>query len=241
MKKEEEGIRIIKKPLKTGAICGVLVFILAFIFVASSFVLKSKSTGASLFANILFVAINLLFIFFVYGYFYLGKSTGNKLLKITSALVIFWIILSYSASFAVNPLLTKALNMTVTKATSLGLDLNSIGTDQFQQLVQALSTDATFVNLFKLIAGIYLIALAISAVLFLFYEIGVLKLGTKVKFAKPSGLLAIVGLILLIAGLFTLPSKLGYLAILLGVMGTIISFILQIMILFNEAKKIKEN
>ncbi len=241
MKKEEEGIRIIKKPLKTGAICGVLTLIASFIFALSSFVVRGTSTSSSIFVTFLLVIINVATIFFLYGFFILGKKNGDSLLKITSALLIFGIILGYIVSFMVlSPLLTQTVEITTAKATSLGFNLNTITSEQYVQLSQALAQDQEFLKVFRSLAGLILLCGAIFAVLMMFFGIGIVKLKEKIRFSKSAGVLEVIGVVLIILGAVLLPAKVAYALIFFGLIGSVAAFVLQIIILFDEAKKVKE-
>lgn len=226
MKKEvkKSGSGNYNTVLKTSAICGILVFVVSILgsimnqfFVGSSF-LSVYSIAQS-------ILINVLLIFFIYGFYVLGKIYNNKFLRVMSVLIIISVIIFYLTSlFLISPAANNLTNLMQQKASSLGLDMNTMGDTQAQAFAQALLDDTSFSTLMNSLISPLLLCVLMMIVLYILFGSALIKLRGKVEYAKVTGILSIVGASLMI--------------ILVGFVVMIVAYVFGIVLLFRESKKI---
>ena len=227
---ENKKENLLKKPIKIAAISGILIFALVIVnYIILSILNKVDiqilSTIYSLIYNILLLAS---IVAFNYGFFLLGKKYNSSFLRIISVIIIFFIIfiVIFSATFASSKI--KDINSIVLeKATSLGINpAEGMTQEQQQALGQELLQDKEFLSFALLIVVLLAIYALIFSILSVLLGVGLIKLKDKAEYAKTAGILEIVG------GATAL--------IVVGFLIIFIAKIFEIIILFNESKKLEK-
>jgi hypothetical protein len=178
--------------------------------------------------NILSIIIsNALMIIFSYGFYVLGNKYNKAFLKIVSLLIIVFIIISILVSmFFVSPIISDLTVRFTEKATNFGLTENT-SSSEVNAFWDSISTDPSFMSPFFVIIGFLLVGFLFFCILSILFGASLISLNDKVRYAKLTGVLEIVG------G----ASCLTILGALIGVPLMIVAFVFELIILFNESKK----
>lgn len=223
MKNKEKVL--ISKPFLSAAICSIVYIFFAILqnILITLFPLSPINGFYSLLGFFISLPV-------YYAFFLIGKKYDNTLLKVLSILaVVFSALFMFGSSFVdvTNTSYLSELNQTIFEANNSFYALNSTGNLTTEQL-EVLNNEIQSKILFTILPVI--IFFGIIAILFLiyciFWGIALIKLDKKVKYAKLAGILTIVGAAtsLIFIGIFLL----------------FVAAILEIVILFNLAKKFKE-
>ena len=177
-------------------------------------------SGLSMAENII---LNLLEIFFIIGFYYLGKKYNSTLLKVISILIIIFIILCFLSTITVlSPIILNMTNIVISTASDLGIN-PAIATTEQQQLIGAtLLENTTFVSLLFAIISLFIIYVVLFGILSILLGVGLLRVRKNVRYAKTAGILEIVG------GATSI--------ILIGFLVIAVAFIFEFIIFRNESK-----
>ena len=234
MKKEKESY-LIKKPLKIAAWFGIIAILFGFL----NGILPNLVGSTQVFSYYFSIATVLsliLSVFFLYGFYVLGKKYNNLLKIVSLILILFLIFSSFFSWIFVSPLLinvSEDLGKIVLDKTKIwGIDItnaDNLTEEQsilfFQEVVDAVKENQELSgNLFLLVISFfsYLLVLFVFMILF---GVGLIKIRKEVKYARLTGILQIIGVVtsIIFIGFFLLFAV----------------AILEIVILFNESKKLK--
>lgn len=217
----------LKKPLKTGAYCGVALLVIG---VISNII--TQITGyykiESSFLDGIFVLVGwidlLLMIFFTYAFVILGKKFKSKLLVVMS-----WIFIVIMIMILISSILGSVVDL-ISKVSAADVSQNIEGLlTQVQpnnpDLLGNLTPEEEKLVATALIISWVVISI-ILGILFILFGIGLLKLGKNVKYAKACGILNIV------AGATYI--------IFIGFAVELAAFIVGVILLFNAAKKFEK-
>ena len=221
--KSDEEIKKMPHPhklrwIKFAAICGILVFVFSVIGgISSNFNLR--------FAGIFYLLSQVSLLLFFSGFIALGKKYDKTLIKVSSwiiialnlLLLIFLILLIIFPNIGLN----FVNNYFEGSSTELSAPLEYGST---QAITDSLAN--VIYSLLFLVIGIVLAVWLIYMTVGILFGIGLIKLKENVKLAKLTGILIIVGSVLMIIGL--------------GVLLLFAAMILGIIILFKESKEKEE-
>jgi uncharacterized membrane protein len=219
-KKERRGLNF----FKIAGIAGIILIIISILGFIISSLLSFNPRIASAWSIVQSVLFNLLVLLFTFGFYVLGKKYQNKLLKIISILMILFTIISFFFSiFVISPMLSNAFNISLQKASNLGLDLNNLTETQAELFWTELFSDAEFMALLGSVLLLLVLYLLTWLVISILFGIALIKLRKDVKYAKVTGILEIVGACTSI--------------IIIGIPVLIVAFVFEIVIMLNESKK----
>jgi hypothetical protein len=226
--KKEVKKPFLKNPLKVGAISGIAFISLMFISIIFSAIFNGTSfLNNKFFSSIDFVldiVVVILSLAFFYAFLILGRKYDSKILrgasKVLIVLVFASFILNIWGSMAFPPVLDKINSI----ASSMGVDLSA---------GQELSEEQSKVLFLQILPDIlpFIVAIIIFALIFvlvwIFFSVGLIKIGKKVKNAKVAGIINLVGIAfcLTIIGMF------------IGIILIAIAYCFEISLLFSENKK----
>lgn len=223
-KRDKKSKDLIKKPLKVGAICGILLIVMFIISIIVSSIIELNAVYSIIY-SILFYAFLLLFF---YGFYVLGKRYKNKMLKVVSLIFIIFYIISFLIFGVFGFAMDGYGEELQQKMDQIGINESSenLTEDQAQAVMDELLPLVLPIIIFVLIYGVLLLVVDIL------FGVGLIKLGKNVKHAKMTGILEIIGSgsLLLIVGLLFGA----------GLIILLIAHVFKIVILFNESKKAKE-
>ena len=231
------------KFLKYAWIAGIMLFIMSFIY---SFVSSLVSFfGLSIyFSGIINSLISFaLTSLFYYGFYVLGKKYDSRLIRISAiAMIVISLILLLSSIFYVIPLannLVLEINSTIQqKAIEFNISQDSIMDQTMNEAQQEIMGLAVLeiikphIPVFLILILSYSLILMIIGILF---GLGLMRL--KIKYARVTGILELVGIILIVIGIPLLMFLIGIILILLGILCLLVASIFQIIILYQESKK----
>jgi uncharacterized membrane protein len=120
-------------------------------------------------------------------------------------------------------MLSNAFNISLQKASNLGLDLNNLTETQAELFWTELFSDAEFMALLGSVLLLLVLYLLTWLVISILFGIALIKLRKDVKYAKVTGILEIVGACTSI--------------IIIGIPVLIVAFVFEIVIMLNESKK----
>ncbi len=222
-----------KNPINAAGISGL-------IGIGLSLILGFIGIPYIYFIGILIISI--LFLIYYYGFFVIGKRYNNKLLKVMAVYFMIFVILSglpltlylKNSILSMIPFSSEEISSFDGKIKSLEEKYGgryNIPEDVLKKELQP-AIDKLTVNLEPLIRDVLKILIFLHIGFFVFYGIpkiffgiGLIRLGNKVKYSKVTGILNIVGGASLI--------------IIIGYLVLVAAFILELMLLFVEAKKYK--
>lgn len=217
-----------KRPLKTGAYCGIALLIIAVISnIITQITGYYKIENAFLYS--FFVLVGwidlLLMIFFIYAFVVLGKKFKSKLLVVMSWIFIGIAILVLVSSVfgSIITLIPKASAATDASQSIENL-LTEIKSSNPNLIGELTPEEEKLVATFFIIA--WLIISAILGILSILFGIGLLNLRKNVKYAKATGILNII------AGATYI--------IFIGFIIELAAFIVGVILLFNAAKKFEK-
>lgn len=179
-----------KKPLKIAAWSGVAVILTSIILsiVLSIFpMIFSENVFLEKFFSFFNLIILVFSILFLYGFFLLGKKFNSKLLMVMSLIGIISGLVLYVTFFMINltnpHLFLPESIMSLSEEKTL---LEEYSEEEFDVIISEFTSWLIyffiFLFLFLLFLGIYLIL----------FGVGILKLGNKVRYSKPAGVLNII-------------------------------------------------
>lgn len=226
MKKGEKNL---SKRLLTSAWAGIILIILMIIGIIVSLILQNNEKLASTYSLIHGLIFNLVTLVFFYGFYLIGKKYNSNFLKVTTILMMIFVVVSYLVGIVyINSLVSNAqdeiinLNSTINEQImNSGYDLNSLSEEQSSQIAQLIFPEVLKIILpFIIWMAVYFLFLFIFSILF---GVAFIKISKNVKLAKITGILKIIGAVTAI--------------ILIGFIILFVAYILEIIILFKESKK----
>ena len=236
MKKQEGFLSgLVKKPLKTAAWSGILIFAAFLIYQIVSYIVSMAAPGSSslnFLLSVYTIASLIITSLFTYGFYILGIKYNRGFLKICSLLlIIFFIVSSILSIFFLNPLIMGLVadleSLTSSTAESQGIDTATMTNEQSETLntalLGAIQANPEMIKQTFILLGYLGVLLLIFLVLTVLFYSGMIGLGKQVRYAKLAGIFGIVGLFtaIIFVGLFLL----------------IAAYIFKIIILFSESKK----
>lgn len=210
----------IKKPFYCGGVAYIILFFLGMISGSLNFLFPSFAPYFLAFAY----AVCYILVF--NAFFALGKNYDSGILRVLSVAAVVFLIFS-SIFILISPVVFED-QILVMNQTAFNYN-QTISTGNYTDL-ELSEINSQFVGKILDILMPFLVVLIILGVLFFVYVIlfgiSLIKLGDRIEYAKVAGILNIVGVctLLLIVGVFVL----------------IVASILEVLMLFNQAKKFKE-
>jgi hypothetical protein len=219
----------IKNPVKVAAWSGVIVVIVAFVYG----VLSKLFLGNVYLMVGYFLTIAVLMSLFYYGFYRIGKRYKNKLLYVVSMIMIVFALL-YMAIWIPISFNTFDIYGSVGELEKFGERIEGLeekygGEDNVpdEEVLDAFNDiKDELISFLIVILVFHFLFSVLYGVLLILFGVGLKRLGKKVEFAKPTGILSIVGGATLI--LFV-----GYVIL-------AVAFVFMLVLLFKESKKIRK-
>jgi len=166
---------------------------------------------------------------FIFGFYKIGEKYNSKFLKVVAFLIILFYLIflivqySYFNSIAAD-FSNSYLEKTATLSALEGSNITSSASEELSaQFFNSIANDPNFMSLAYTFFGLLLAYSLILGILNILLGVAFIKLGDKVKLAKVTGILLIVGVATCI--------------ILVGFFILIVAWIMQVILLFKEAYK----
>lgn len=224
-----------EKPLKKAGWAGIIMIILAIIFVIIMIPLSFLGgAGVQVFQIIYKIVLLLLGIVFIYGFILLGKKFKNKFLIIMAWIGIIFAVVFVIISIFYNPLqpsfLTEENLLKLNESFANFQNLENFNPDNPEIVWQALESDSFVMEFLTQIVIYFIILYLIVAVIFgvytILFGVALFKISKKVDYAKPAAILNII------AG--------ATYFIFIGFLVKLVAFIFEIVMFFAASKKFEK-
>lgn len=191
--------------------------------------------------SIIFTFLSLIFsLFFIYGFFELGKRYNSKFLKIISIIMMaLGVVYFISLIVLVVPSFNNLVLLIEEKASSSGLslvDFQGLTEEQQTSFMQDILSNPDFIYELYTIGITLAFNLLLLFIASITFFISLMKL-KQIKYASLAGKVFFISIGLFILSFPLILIFIGILTLLLSLCGLFASYIFLIVILFNEAKK----